>query len=98
MSRTTAARGQIGDIDYKDVAMDVIMLSLRTTRGLDVKSYKESFGDILGISPCEKFKPYVESGHVIARDKERRALFANEFRLLLSNAEKLDEVERVAFI
>ncbi|KAK9117428.1 hypothetical protein Sjap_016375 [Stephania japonica] len=85
-------------IDYKDIAMDVVMLSLRTARGLDVKSYKESFGETLIVSLCEKFKPYVESGHVIALDEERRTLSADEFSSLLSNAEKLVKVEGVAFI
>ncbi|KAK9108367.1 hypothetical protein Syun_024378 [Stephania yunnanensis] len=85
-------------IDYKDVAMDVVMLSLRTARGLDVKSYKESFGDTLVVFLCEKFKPYVESGHVIALDEERRTLSADEFSSLLSDVEKLGKVEGVAFI
>ena len=33
--------------DANDVAMDVVMLSLRTTEGLDLKSFREAYGGSL---------------------------------------------------
>ena len=39
--------------DAKDLAMDVIMLSLRTARGLDLKSFAKSFGCELVLSLCK---------------------------------------------
>lgn len=32
-------------VEADDLAMDVVMLSLRTARGLDLRSFRESFGD-----------------------------------------------------
>ncbi|KAG8379405.1 hypothetical protein BUALT_Bualt07G0085100 [Buddleja alternifolia] len=66
-------------IDAKDLAMDVIMLSLRTSDGLDLKSFKEAFGDSVMLSICEVFRPHVESGHMICLDEQRRNFEADEF-------------------
>ncbi|KAJ0104838.1 hypothetical protein Patl1_18228 [Pistacia atlantica] len=52
-------------IDAKDLAMDVVMLSLRTARGLDLKSFGELFGRPAVHSLCRAYKPYMESGHVV---------------------------------
>eukprot|EP00262_Sarcandra_glabra_P022314 TRINITY_DN9850_c0_g1_i1.p1 TRINITY_DN9850_c0_g1~~TRINITY_DN9850_c0_g1_i1.p1 ORF type:complete len:478 (-),score=74.44 TRINITY_DN9850_c0_g1_i1:297-1730(-) len=94
--------GQVDDddhdnqIDAKDMAMDVVMLSLRMARGLDVQYFGRAFGKALLLSLYKAFKPYVESGHVVALDEKRKPLGAHEFGLLLSNE---CEIERaVAFI
>ncbi|GJM87616.1 hypothetical protein PR202_ga03588 [Eleusine coracana subsp. coracana] len=50
----------------KEMAMDVVMLSLRTAWGLDLRSFSKSFGKSLTLSLCNTFKPFVESGLVIA--------------------------------
>lgn len=65
--------------ETKDMAMDSVMLSLRTARGLDLHSFSKSFGEGLTRSLCDTFRPFVESGLVIAMDKEREALHFNEF-------------------
>lgn len=83
-------------VDAKDMAMDVVMLSLRMARGLDVKEFARTFGKSLALSLCGVFKPYVESGHVIAMDEKRRLLSANEFRSLTSDGCEMDIL--VAFI
>lgn len=82
----------VGKVDVKDTAMDVVMLSLRTARGLDVKSFIEAFGSPLLISLCKAFRPFMESGHVVALDEKRRALCADEFECMLSNEQKIEEV------
>ncbi|KAJ1295715.1 hypothetical protein BS78_01G244100 [Paspalum vaginatum] len=82
--------------DMKDLAMDVVMLSLRTARGLDLQSFSKSFGKSLTLSLCNVFKPFVESGLVIAMDSKRRALPHIDFELDLQN--EGDFGSRVAFI
>lgn len=83
-------------VDAKDMAMDVVMLSLRMARGLDVKEFTTNFGKSLAFSLYGVFKPYVESGHVIALDEKGRLLTANEFNSLASNGCEVDDM--VAFI
>ncbi|KAJ0049398.1 hypothetical protein Pint_15628 [Pistacia integerrima] len=70
-------------IDAKDLAMDVVMLSLRTARGLDLKSFGEVFGHPAVHSLCRAYKPYVESGHVVCLDKQRSAVTVEEFNTLI---------------
>ncbi|CAL4907183.1 unnamed protein product [Urochloa decumbens] len=82
--------------DMKDMAMDVVMLSLRTAWGLDLQSFSKSFGKSLALSLCNTLKPFVESGLVIAMDMERRALPHVDFELDLQNEGDFDS--RVAFI
>jgi oxygen-independent coproporphyrinogen-3 oxidase len=82
--------------DMKDMAMDVVMLSLRTAWGLDLQSFSKSFGTSLALSLCNTFKPFVESGLVIAMDMERQALPHIDFELDLQN--ESDFGSRVAFI
>ncbi|KAF6165325.1 hypothetical protein GIB67_018769 [Kingdonia uniflora] len=84
------------DIDSKDLALDILMLSLRTSTGLDVKSFKESFGTPLVVSLCKAFRPYVESGHVMLLDERRRAFCVDELTSMLSDEHGFEEV--VAFI
>lgn len=57
--------------EAKDMAMDVVMLSLRTAIGLDVASFCRLFGECLAVSLCKAFEPFVESGHVLFMDEER---------------------------
>lgn len=85
-----------GNIDPKDGAMDVVMLSLRTARGLHIKSFIRDFGVSLALSLCQAYKPYVESGHVICLDDERKLIPAFEVNSLFVDEDKLEK--RVAFI
>ncbi|KAI3454968.1 hypothetical protein Pfo_011631 [Paulownia fortunei] len=74
-----------GIIDAKDLAMDYVMLSLRTADGLDLKSFKEAFGDSLMLSICEVCRTHLESGHIICLDEQGRNVAADEFISSLSN-------------
>ncbi|XP_047048410.1 heme chaperone HemW-like [Lolium rigidum] len=82
--------------ELKDMAMDSVMLSLRTASGLDLHRFSKSFGKNLTLSLCTMFRPFVESGLVIAMDTERQALQLSEFDVDLEN--KGDTGSRVAFI
>ncbi|RXH96081.1 hypothetical protein DVH24_008581 [Malus domestica] len=75
----------------QDLATDVVMPSLTTSRGLDLKYFEEAYGSSLVLSLCKAYKPYVESGHVVFLDEQRRAIAADEFNTLLVNK---DETER----
>ena len=79
-------------IDSRDIATDVIMLSLRTSRGIDLRSFREEFGDSLVGSLCKAYKHYVASGHVVCLDETKKALSADEFNHLLLK-ENEDEIE-----
>ncbi|XP_058093789.1 uncharacterized protein LOC131239896 [Magnolia sinica] len=83
-------------VDVKDMAMDIVMLSLRTARGLDVKEFGRAFGKSLVLSIFKAFEPYMESGHVVALDEKRRALDASELSSPQSDACKIEQL--VAFI
>ncbi|GAB4860517.1 hypothetical protein Ancab_035677 [Ancistrocladus abbreviatus] len=63
---------ETNDVDSKDRAADIVMLSLRTARGLDIKHFRELFGTSLVNSLCQAYKPYMESGHVLFLDEQRR--------------------------
>ncbi|MED6108570.1 hypothetical protein PIB30_025393 [Stylosanthes scabra] len=67
-----------GRIHAKDTATDIVMLSLRTARGIDMKCFEESFGSSIVSSLIEAYKPYVESGHVVCLDEERRTMGIEE--------------------
>lgn len=83
-------------IHVKDIAMDVVMLSLRTSKGLDLKCFQESFGSSVVSSLFETYKPYVESGHVICLDQNRSAIRIED---LSSSLLDEDNTERkVAYI
>ncbi|KAF5184091.1 Oxygen-independent coproporphyrinogen iii oxidase [Thalictrum thalictroides] len=84
-----------GLVDTKDMAIDVVMLSLRTAAGLNLRSFGESFGSSLVLTLCKAFKPYVESGHVIALDEKRNSFSADELIALLSNEGKIEEMVAV---
>ncbi|XP_049395280.1 uncharacterized protein LOC125859553 [Solanum stenotomum] len=79
---------QDSKVDAQDIAMDVVMLSLRTARGLDLKS----FGSSTILSLCEVYKPHIESGHVVCLDEQRREISPEEFSSLLSEGNKINEV------
>lgn len=92
--------GEINDksssLDPKDLAADVVMLSLRTSRGLDLKSFIQTFGFGLAFSLCKAYESYVQSGHVMFLDEQRRTIEAEEFSSLLSDDCKMREV--LAFV
>ncbi|XP_050223897.1 uncharacterized protein LOC126673705 [Mercurialis annua] len=66
--------------DAKDMAMDIVMLSLRTAKGLDLRSFADAFGSSLVFSLCKVYEPYIESGHVVFLDKDRGAVTADKFK------------------
>lgn len=74
-----------GIVENKDFAMDVVMLSLRTADGLDLKSFREAFGDSFLLSIFEVYKPYLESGLVICLDGQRRTVAADEIMSRFEN-------------
>ncbi|XP_068308663.1 uncharacterized protein [Pyrus communis] len=78
------------NLTAQDMATDVVMLSLRTSRGLDLKSFGEAYGSSLVLSLCKAYKPYVESGHVVFLDEQRRAIAAHEFDALQVNKEETE--------
>jgi len=84
------------NINSKDKALDVVMLSLRTARGLDLKRYQESFGSSLVLSLVEVYKPYVESGHVVFLDEQRRAVRIDDINNSLLGETDLEK--RVAYM
>lgn len=84
-------------IHVKDMAMDVVMLSLRTSWGLDLKSFEELFGSFIVSSLLETYKPYVESGHVIFLDENRRAIIGEDLNTCLFQYENEKE-RKLAYI
>ncbi|KAI8529155.1 hypothetical protein RHMOL_Rhmol12G0203700 [Rhododendron molle] len=82
--------------DAKDMAMESVMLSFRTARGLDLTSFKETFGSSLVHSLCNAYSPYVESGHVVCLDRHRRAVTKEQFCSLVSYEHEIEDT--VAFI
>ncbi|KAI4365972.1 hypothetical protein MLD38_021904 [Melastoma candidum] len=92
-----------GDIDDRvdklpepnDLAMDVLMLSLRTANGLDVKLFREAFGDSLFLPICNIYRPYLASGYVIFMDQYREVIKAEELDAVLAEE---DEARRAAYI
>ncbi|XP_057806837.1 uncharacterized protein LOC131021591 [Salvia miltiorrhiza] len=73
-----SVNGRDGVAEVKDLAMDVVMLSLRTADGLDLKSFREAFGEAILVSILEVYRPYVERGLVIWLDEQRREVAADE--------------------
>lgn len=83
-------------VGSKDVAMDVVMLSLRTARGLDVSGFERSFGNCLALSLCKTFRPFVETGHVVAMDGDGKSLSYRDFKQQLDDDYEIGN--KVAFI
>lgn len=84
------------NLDPKDLAADIVMLSLRTSRGLDLKSFVQTFGFELAFSLCKAYESYAQSGHVMFLDEQRRTIEAEEFTSLLSDDCKMRKA--VAFV
>jgi hypothetical protein len=82
--------------DMKETAMDVVMLSLSTAWGLDLRSFNNSFGKSLTLALCNTFKPFVESGLVVAMDVLRHALSPSDFEMGLQS--ECDFGSRATFI
>ncbi|XP_076881647.1 uncharacterized protein LOC143529829 [Bidens hawaiensis] len=84
--------GQENDdsVDEWEMAMDIIMLSLRTSKGLEFKSFIEDFGSEVGVELCKVYEPYMKSGHVLFLDDERREITEDEFSSLVLDDEKLE--------
>ncbi|CAL5327392.1 unnamed protein product [Camellia sinensis] len=80
----------------KDMAMDAVMLSFRTAKGVDLKSFRKTFGTSLVHSLCKAYRPFVESGHVVCLDRNRRVITTDRFCALLSDEEEIEET--MAFI
>ncbi|XP_022736784.1 uncharacterized protein LOC111289754 [Durio zibethinus] len=77
------------DIDTGELALDVVMLSLRTARGLDLKSFQGAFGNSVVGSLCEAYKPFVESRHVLCLNEHRRVVTADEYNTMLLNGDDI---------
>ncbi|CAL5374223.1 unnamed protein product [Camellia sinensis] len=82
--------------DPKDMAMDAVMLSFRTAKGLDLKSFRKTFGTSLVHYLCKAYRPFVKSGHVVCLDRHRTLITTDRFCALLSDEEEIEET--VAFI
>lgn len=76
-----------GNVDLKDVATDIIMLSFRTSKGLELKEFGEAFGRKVVKSICKVYEPYVESGYIVCLDDMRREVMSDEFKKLVGNDE-----------
>ncbi|XP_051147902.1 uncharacterized protein LOC127263028 [Andrographis paniculata] len=72
--------GGSGGVDIKELATDVVMLSLRTADGLDLRAFGEAFGESAVESIFVSYGPYVESGHVMWLDESREAVATNKGR------------------
>ncbi|XP_052182832.1 uncharacterized protein LOC127795282 [Diospyros lotus] len=83
-------------VDAEDMAMDVVMLSLRTARGLDLKPFKEIYGSSLVHPLCKAYWAYVKSGHVICLDQDGRTISTEQLHSLLSDEHETEEI--VSFI
>lgn len=93
---STSDNGNASIVGDKEMAMDVLMLSLRTARGLDLKGFERSFGESVVMSLCRAWRPHVKSGHVVAMDEKRKAISLEEFDLELNSDHRLGW--RIAFI
>ncbi|TYG55583.1 hypothetical protein ES288_D09G285500v1 [Gossypium darwinii] len=62
----------------------IVMLSLRTAAGLNLKSFRCAFGYSVVASLCEAYKPFIESGHVLCLNEQRRVVTADEFNASLN--------------
>ncbi|KAI3820689.1 hypothetical protein L1987_08237 [Smallanthus sonchifolius] len=78
------------DVDEGEMAMDIVMLSLRTSKGLELKSFIEDFGSSVAVELCKVYEPYMKSGHVLFLDDQRREITEDEFSSLVLDDEKLE--------
>lgn len=84
------------NINAEETAMDIIMLSLRTSDGLNMKSFRDAFGGSIALSIRETYKRYVESGDVICFDNRGREISCHEFSSLMTNDQWRNE--ELAFV
>ncbi|KAJ3671707.1 hypothetical protein LUZ60_007786 [Juncus effusus] len=68
-----------GEVELKEMAMDVIMLSLRTSRGLDLREFGENFGLRVMRDLCRGFEPFRDRELVLFLDREREVLSREGF-------------------
>ncbi|XP_020595227.1 uncharacterized protein LOC110035335, partial [Phalaenopsis equestris] len=92
---SVSANGNTSIVRDKEMAMDLVMLSLRTARGLDVKGFEKCFGESVVLSLCRAWRPHVESGHVVAMNGDRKAFSFEGFDLELNGGSGLGR--RIAF-
>lgn len=59
----------IEELTDEDVVSEVVMLSLRTTEGLDVKAYRALFGEAYSKRLCEACREYVARGLMLEEDE-----------------------------
>ncbi|XP_071694992.1 uncharacterized protein [Rutidosis leptorrhynchoides] len=83
--------GQEDDVDEWEMAMDIVMLSLRTSKGLELKSFIEDFGSPVAVELCKVYEPYMKSGHVLFLDEQRREIKEDEFSSLVLDDEKMEK-------
>ncbi|XP_010545976.1 PREDICTED: uncharacterized protein LOC104818195 [Tarenaya hassleriana] len=74
-----------GSVDLKDVAMDIVMLSFRTAKGLELGEFGQAFGSEIVKRMCKAYEPYVESGHIVCLDGKRREVASDEFKALIED-------------
>ncbi|GJS36245.1 radical SAM superfamily protein [Tanacetum coccineum] len=84
------------EVDEPEMAMDIVMLSLRTSKGLDLKSFIEDFGSEVAVELCKVYEPYMKSGHVLFLDDQRREITEDAFGSLVLDDEKLET--KIGFI
>ncbi|KAL4566648.1 hypothetical protein LXL04_030768 [Taraxacum kok-saghyz] len=84
------------DVDECEMAMDIVMLSLRTSKGLNLRRFGDDFGSEVVVELCKVYEPYMKSGHVVFLDDERREIKEDEFSDLVLDDEKLES--RVGFM
>ncbi|KAJ0923811.1 putative coproporphyrinogen dehydrogenase [Helianthus annuus] len=82
--------GEEDDVDEGEMAMDIVMLSFRTSKGLEFKSFVEDFGSEVAVELCKVYEPYMKSGHVLFLDDQRREITEDEFSSLVLDDEKLE--------
>ncbi|CAN7089958.1 unnamed protein product [Brassica rapa subsp. narinosa] len=87
-----------GSVDLKDVATDIIMLSFRTSKGLELKEFGEAFGRKVVNSICKVYEPYVESGHIVCLDGMRREVVSDEFKKFLVGNDEVKIEDHVRYL
>ncbi|GKD72841.1 oxygen-independent coproporphyrinogen-III oxidase-like protein sll1917 [Tanacetum coccineum] len=78
------------EVDEPEMAMDIVMLSLRTLKGLDLKSFIKDFGTEVSVELCKVYGPYMKSRHVLFLDDQRREIIEDVFGSLVLDDEKLE--------
>ncbi|PKA51345.1 oxygen-independent coproporphyrinogen III oxidase [Apostasia shenzhenica] len=81
MKTTAEEDDDVAIVDAKETAMDMVMLSMRTARGLDLKWFESFFGEAMKLSLCRAWRPYIDSGHIVAMDEEKRVVATCDFEL-----------------